>query len=210
MEDRRPPRDELFGFYYLGFSPEGTYKFGVSGHMGYQAEAPGVARLVGTILTLEPTQPVSEAQRDLPTSLQVVRWGDRVYLIPDDKGPRFADSAVHHWEPRTNLHGDFLLREPDWGKPVRGMPELPAGWRPWLIESVIEARITRSLARHRAEIGVGSRQRVSVGLILRAVSSKYGWTDVSVVSVSPNSSVIENAYGDQPLLKGLRISSRAH
>lgn len=32
----RPPRDELFGFYYLGFDPEGRYRFPNTRHMaGY-------------------------------------------------------------------------------------------------------------------------------------------------------------------------------
>lgn len=27
MEEKRPPRAELFGYYYLGITPEGTYQF---------------------------------------------------------------------------------------------------------------------------------------------------------------------------------------
>ncbi len=33
MIDRRPPRAELFGFYYLGFAPDGSYKFPNASHL---------------------------------------------------------------------------------------------------------------------------------------------------------------------------------
>ncbi len=43
MNDRRPPRDELFGFYYLGITPDGKYKFPnahhVAGYYGVSADA---------------------------------------------------------------------------------------------------------------------------------------------------------------------------
>lgn len=46
MIDRRPPRDELFGFYYLGISPEGTYKFPNANHLAayYRVSADAVLR----------------------------------------------------------------------------------------------------------------------------------------------------------------------
>ena len=43
MSERRPPRDELFGFYYLGFTPEGEYRFPnahrVAAYYGVSADA---------------------------------------------------------------------------------------------------------------------------------------------------------------------------
>lgn len=43
MSDRRPPRAELFGYYYLGITPDGEYKFPnahrVAAHYGVSADA---------------------------------------------------------------------------------------------------------------------------------------------------------------------------
>ncbi len=46
MDDKRPPRVELFGFYYLGFTPEGIYKFPNAHHVGayYRVSADAVLR----------------------------------------------------------------------------------------------------------------------------------------------------------------------
>jgi len=45
-------------------------------------------------------------------------------------------------------------------------------------------------------------------MLLTLFSSKYGATDLRVVSVTAGTAVIENAYGDPPLTKGTRVYSR--
>ncbi|MEQ8819317.1 MAG: hypothetical protein RLY93_03675 [Sumerlaeia bacterium] len=44
--DRRPPREELFGYYYLGITPAGTYKFPNAHHVAatYGVSADAVLR----------------------------------------------------------------------------------------------------------------------------------------------------------------------
>lgn len=46
MTDNRPPRAELFGFYYLGFAPDGTYKFSNANHLArhYKVSTDAVLR----------------------------------------------------------------------------------------------------------------------------------------------------------------------
>lgn len=47
--DRRPPRAELFGFYYLGFAPDGTYKFSNASHLAahYRVSPDAILRWLG-------------------------------------------------------------------------------------------------------------------------------------------------------------------
>lgn len=46
MQDQRPPRAELFGLYYLGFTPEGEYRFCNAHHVAsyYRVSADAVLR----------------------------------------------------------------------------------------------------------------------------------------------------------------------
>jgi hypothetical protein len=212
---------DLAGDYYCGdgrsfnwsfsLEPDGTYSFESNGHQGNHAESRGRVHLDAGSLTLEPMGPsTAESEESLPLNLAAVRWAGRLYLVPEQEGARFAAWVTRGWEPRGNAHGWFLLRESDWNKPVRGLPEVPERWQKWLLKSPVEANVTRALERHRAEIGAGSNQKVQPGMLLILVSKKYGPTDVRVVSVTAGSSIVENNYGDPALVIGSRVTSRAH
>jgi hypothetical protein len=193
----------------LSLRPDATYSFKAGGHLGPYADTQGRFSVDASWLTLEPSAALTpEAELMLPTKFKVVPWADRLYLIPEAEGPNFASHVNRREEPRSEMWGWFLLRERDWEKKAHGTPRVPSEWQQWLLRAPIEGRITRALARHRAEIDVGSKRSVSPGLVLTLVSKKYGWTDVRVVSVTAGSSVIENDYGDPPLLVGWRVTSR--
>ena len=62
--------------------------------------------------------------------LQVVRWGDRVYLMNRDLFQSFVAAINLGFEPRAvdgyrEWYGAFYLREGDENKPVTGPPALP-------------------------------------------------------------------------------------
>jgi hypothetical protein len=73
----------------------------------------------------------------------------------------------------------------------------------------VETVISRQPAYHRAEIPVGTIGGVAAEMRLMLVSRKYGSNEVRVVSVTANTAVIENDYGDPPLSKGVRVTSKA-
>jgi hypothetical protein len=196
---------------HLSLRPDGTYTYTCDTDVGHLGDREGQIELAGTSLTLVATgTPGTEPDPFVPSQLVVVRWSDRVYLVFRDAGPLFAAYVTRGQEPRTTEYGwfRFLLREGDWNKPARGLPELPEQWRKWLLVTPVEARVTRTIARHRAEIDAGARQKLEPDMLLNLVSKKYGSTDVRVVSVAKDSSVIENDYGDPPLLVGGRVTSR--
>jgi hypothetical protein len=194
----------------LSLRADGSFSFSRGGHLEQVTAIEGRAELDGVSLHLEPavTAPHAEAEL-LPQKLVVVRWAERVYLVPDEEGPLFAAHVTRKREPRDAIYGWFLLRRSDWQKPTTGLPEVPPAWQKWLLRTPVDARITRPLARHRAEIDAGDQQGLSPGLLLRLVSKQYGSADERVISVAASSSVIENDYGDPPLLVGWRVTSRA-
>jgi hypothetical protein len=58
--------------------------------------------------------------------LRVVRWGERTYLVPEDRLVDFADEIQRGDEPRSGRFGSYYLREGDWERPATGAPDIPA------------------------------------------------------------------------------------
>jgi hypothetical protein len=137
------------GSYYYGdglgmnFSlvvkPEGRFSFIWRGCLGVYGKNEGGARVVNDHLILTPEQPnESRGMRRIPTDLVPVRWGERLYLVPKEAGKGFFYEVSRDREPRSNPHGDYYLREGDWGKKVTGLPNVPKEWESLLQQKPIE------------------------------------------------------------------------
>jgi hypothetical protein len=127
------------GSYYYGdglgmnFSlvvkPEGRFSFIWRGCLGVYDKNEGGARVVNDHLILTPEQPnESRGNRRIPTDLVLVHWGERLYLIPKEAAKGFCYEVINDREPRSNPHGEYYLREGDWGKKVTGLPNVPKEW----------------------------------------------------------------------------------
>ena len=137
------------GSYYYGdglgmnFSlvvkPEGRFSFIWRGCLGVYGKNEGGAKVVNDHLILTPEQPnESRGIRRIPTDLVPVRWGERFYLVPKEAGKGFCYEVNKDREPRSNPHGDYYLREGDWGKKVTGLPNVPKEWESLLQQKPIE------------------------------------------------------------------------
>ena len=99
----------------------------------------GAAKVESNHLILTPEQPSdSKSFGATPTDFVVVRWGDRLYLIPKEDGKRFCNEVKLGREPRSNLHGRFYLRRGDCDKKVTGLPTVPKEWESWLQKQPLE------------------------------------------------------------------------
>lgn len=101
-----------------------------------------------------------------------VLWGERHYLVPPDRVVDFANAINAGFEPRSGLHGRFLLSGGDELKPVRGKPNIPSEYSAYLLEHPIEAEIS-SVKESRVEdseritnavLNVGTAQGVKSGM----------------------------------------------
>ena len=147
--------------------------------------------------------PKKLAQQFIPVS-----WGKRLYLIEDYRAGTFVRDVIRGYEPRLSGDGIHLLRVGDWKLRVSGRPEVPEDWKKRFPPEHFRTLVARQLAYHCAEIDAGSRNGLAAGMLLTLFSSKYGATDLRVVSVTAGAAVIENDYGDPPLTKGTRVYSR--
>lgn len=80
--------------------------------------------------------------------MQIVRWGERIYLIDPDKLNLFAAAVNFGVEPRQDIINqnylaiDFFLRGGDEQKPVSGKPELSQPWISYLHDTAIKTKVT--------------------------------------------------------------------
>jgi hypothetical protein len=72
-----------------------------------------------------------------------VRWGDRHYLIPNEKLISFCNAVNSREEPRKQSFGSFLLRQGDEKKLAPGAPQLPSAYRQFLLEHPILAEVNK-------------------------------------------------------------------
>lgn len=60
-----------------------------------------------------------------PERFRKVRWGERRYLLPEERGIEFVNAMHRGFEPRDSAHGMFLLARGDEDRPATGLPDLP-------------------------------------------------------------------------------------
>lgn len=105
-----------------------------------------------------------------------VRWGPRVYLIPDEDLDGFVNAVNYGFEPRYEERGLFWLRDGDHEKPVEGDPELPEKVRPLLLHDPVSARIVSvGVMRERRERLTADIEHVErLGQVLIDAGSRDG------------------------------------
>ncbi|MCL2743848.1 MAG: hypothetical protein FWE67_08355, partial [Planctomycetaceae bacterium] len=70
-----------------------------------------------------------------------IRWGNRLYLIPTSEIIAFCNAVNSGNEPRKGVNGFFFLQWGDEKKEVKGKPELPEKFMPYLLDKPVDAAI---------------------------------------------------------------------
>ena len=134
---------DLAGDYYYGdglgvnrmisIHPEGWYSYIWRGCLGVYETAHGRISLEDEGKAF--FGPAEEGgEGGLALRVQVVRWGERIYLVPEHQLLDFADEINRGEEPRRDRHGGFYLRENDWERPATGAPDLGQGSSTTLVQ----------------------------------------------------------------------------
>jgi hypothetical protein len=125
----------------LNLTPDGRYSFVWAGCLGVYEKDCGYVRVVNGKVHLFPVKPGPEPRPEgkpwlerIPTGLRIVRWGTRIYLIPDEKAQDLNEAIGQGREPRTTIHGRFFLNDVDLDKPVEGLPDVPESWKAMMPE----------------------------------------------------------------------------
>lgn len=151
-------------------------------------------------LQLQFEQPNEARFGGFPDRVVPVRWGARRYLIRPSDTAGFV-AAIHAGsEPRTQVHGQFLLAEGDELKPVSGLPGLPEPDRVRIRLQAVEARIVEvgepergdktvdmCDARYPVRLVVDGDEVLHPGEELQLLGRSSPFTDIIVREASPGS-----------------------
>jgi len=143
---------EWAGSYYAGdglgvnttlvLAPQAGFVFEWHGCMGVYDRNYGPVTVVDGTLTLTFTFENShDGFEGIASEFVPVTWGARVYLVPADDVIGFCGAVNSGEEPRSNMHGNYLLRRGDEAKPVEGWPAVPAAYRVCLLPEPVQAAV---------------------------------------------------------------------
>lgn len=196
----------------LVIRPDGTFEYEMEGGARLlQAEARGTASVADGTLILAPKTEKGKGE-PVPRRLAIVRWGPRLYLVPETGMLEFANLINEGFEPRRDARGfSGYLRDEDWDKPATGLPDLPAEHKPLLLPRSLEGKVRRKLEKPLDfEIDLGSRQGLKPGMKLTAIADELETVDckVTIVSTTETSSVVQGDKDCKGLPPGARVCSR--
>jgi hypothetical protein len=166
--DQQGPQEtleRLAGLYFFGDGFVGrTLMLHANGRFSFSWEADdggyhrdeGTAEIVGGLVSLHSEKSDTNRPGGLPhPKLLPVRWGKRVYLVPDGQVLDFCNAVNLGLEPREGWHGRFYLRMV-WTEKVRagleeprldtaaGLPALPTRWGSYLLKRPLQGKVIRS------------------------------------------------------------------
>ena len=150
---------ELAGTYVAERGVSVYYMFGANGVYTnvLWACSQGNSRAVGTaFLSNNLVAFVADHPRYARDPVLPVKWGERQYLIRPDEIAEFCSAVNLGSEPRESSRGEFLLRDEDWKKPVKGRPELPAEFQKHLFTKPPAGKVTEVIDEKSAWINLGS------------------------------------------------------
>lgn len=126
----------------VGIAPGAGYQFAAYACQGMMDAARGALQVEGTHVHLGPPWPFFWRSWDF----ELVRWGERRYLIEPERMPEFVRDVNCGREPRDQWSGIYFMRSADPRVRPLGQPELPAEWmgklRPRIEGRVISASCT--------------------------------------------------------------------
>ena len=133
--------------------------------------------------------------------LQIVRWGQRIYLMDQNALGKFIDAINLGFEPREVdgyrvYYGDFLLRVGDENKAIDGRPSLPQEFFENLLSAPIIATILKFETGNVATIDRGSEHGLRKGMFLVTLREESGayvsdFQPHMIISVEPTSARVQ-------------------
>lgn len=166
---------------------------------------------------------VRKGFRGIAPAFVPVRWGSRHYLIPTDDITGFCNEINQGSEPRKISYGSYLLQLGDERLPVKGLPEIPAAYRGYLLSKPVEATIVSvgkftlrpSVADWKFKdtpvtLDAGTNQGLLPGMELRVVNLTNGWRTARIIEAQADKSnalMVDDEEDEDPKV-GWRLSTR--
>ena len=117
--------------------------------MGVTAQAAGRYEAAASSVRLIPGP--GDFRRDPRTfaeSMHRIHWGQREYLVPEERMLAFANAINAGREPRGHVIGAvFYLRSGDEAKVADGLPSLPGRWQEFLLPTPVAGTVSEVIQK---------------------------------------------------------------
>jgi hypothetical protein len=127
-----------------------------------------------------------------------VKWGERNYLVPEDRLLGFCNAVNQGIEPRRRIDGDFYLRRGDESKSAIGLPTIPSQWREYLLSKPLRGHVFHVFADGSSAVSLGHKSGLRRGMELLAAESG-AFHAQTVVSVDEQSAIVVPKYPNSRL-----------
>lgn len=203
--DKVPLAKEIKGWYYFGdglgvncgleLRADGRFEFSWYGCLGEYDRNTGPYHVEKGRVVLFPEKPnIREGFQGTPTRFFPVPWGERLYLVEDERILEFCNAINQGQEPRRKVHGMVYLRRGDEKKPVSGRPVLPKVWRDYLLETPLEGKVIDALG-NRGVVNLGKKHGLKVGMVLTdRADENRPYVQLRVTEVMEESAKVETKY----------------
>jgi hypothetical protein len=158
---------------------DGSFHFMWTGCTGLIAKAEGRYVTEQSVVRLSPTTGAfREDPRTFARLMHRVRWGEREYLLPEERILAFANAINAGREPRSGVFGVFYLRQGDELLTAGGRPSLEPKWQRFLLASPQTGLVARVLQRETSvqrpivEIDAGAAAGLLEGMQLYAFNPR--------------------------------------
>jgi hypothetical protein len=169
----------------LHIDTEGRFRFRWRAHDGGSHREEGKVEIIDGLVVLHPEKVETDWKPGTfpHPKYRAVRWGERLYLISDERMATFCNMVNLGIEPRSKCLGKEFIRftsteksrkgeeQPVLGE-IQGQPKVPADWEKHLLKRPIEGEILEGLDDRCARIDLGSNDGLVKGMELLVASGK--------------------------------------
>lgn len=197
-EARRLRDHQWAGSYYKGDGLAENVSFTVAPRSGYVFEWHGCLGLYGlnygTVawtngwIRLSFTFENKPGFGGIAPEFVPIAWKSRHYLIAADDLVGFCNAVNQGREPRSDVHGSYLLRDGDEKKAAAGFPEVPGRYRPYLLVKPIEAAII-AIGHYTTRPSITTWKFKDTPVTLDAGTNKGLLVGMELIVTSPGSTV---------------------
>lgn len=195
---------------YLTLQPWGRFQIEMKGCLGTYHTESGSYSFNGTTITLRKwLGTFSRYGASAKGCLLPLRWGGRLYLVPESGMIDFCNRVNRGWEPRHMPYGREYIRKNDWDRPVLGPPTIPDAWRPYLLRTPLRVTVKRLLDKREAVIDRGSAAGILPDLVFTSKpKARLGSYKVVRVRHSEADICPEYSFLDQGPVVGMELSTK--
>jgi hypothetical protein len=179
----------------LLFGSDGRYAFHWHGCKGTIAESSGQYIADDRAVTFRPDSTTFRRDpRTFADSMRRITWGQREYLIAEERMLAFVNAVNSRKEPRPGGFGLFYLRDGDDRKPADGVPDVGVEWAKFILRQPLTGSVLRveqretSKQRRIVVIDAGASAGLRAGMTLYASNPRrpYFYADLTIVEVEEN------------------------